>query len=103
MPASEPPAREAEQFAPIPDQNLSFLQPGTQPGSLGRLGHYEVLELLGQGAFGIVFKARDEKLQRLVAIKVLGPLLVRNPTARSRFLREARAAAAVNSKYVVST
>ena len=86
-----------------PDSSLSFLQPGTQPGSLGRLGHYEVLELLGQGAFGIVFKARDEKLQRLVAIKVLGPRFVRNSTARSRFLREARAAAAVNSKFVVST
>jgi serine/threonine protein kinase len=103
MPASEPPAGEAEEPDGIPDQSLSFLRPGTQPGSLGRLGHYEVLALLGKGAFGIVFKALDEKLQRLVAIKVLGPQLVRNPTARSRFLREARAAAAVNSKHVVST
>ena len=79
------------------------MQPGTQPGSLGRLGHYEVLEVLGKGGFGIVLKAFDDKLQRLVAIKVLGPQLARNATARSRFVREARAAAAVNSKHVVST
>ena len=102
-PASEPPATEAGQPVPIVDKSLPFLQPGTQPGSLGRLGHFEVLELLGKGGFGIVLKALDQKLQRLVAIKVLGPQLARNPTARSRFLREARAAAAVNSKYVVST
>ncbi len=101
--ASEPPSDKAEQSAPLPDKSLSFLQPGTQPGSLGRLGHYEVLELLGQGGFGIVLKALDDKLQRMVAIKVLGPQLVWNATARSRFVREARAAAKVNSKYVVST
>ncbi len=97
------PAGEAEEPAPIRDRSLSFLQPGTQPGSLGRLGHFEVLALLGKGGFGIVVKALDDKLQRLVAIKVLGPLLARNPTARSRFVREARAAAAVNHKHVVST
>src|SRR4051794_12387900 len=102
-PAGEPPAGQAEPPVPVPDKSLSFLQPSTQPGSLGRLGHFEVLELLGKGGFGIVLKARDDKLQRLVAIKVLGPQLVRSANARSRFLREARAAAAVNSKFVVST
>ena len=53
--------------------DLSFLQPPTAPGSLGRLGHYDVREVLGRGGCGIVLKAFDEKLQRLVAIKVLSP------------------------------
>jgi serine/threonine protein kinase len=103
LPPSEPPARQAEQPVPVRHKSLSFLQPGTQPGSLGRLGHFEVLELLGKGGFGIVLKALDDKLQRLVAIKVLGPQLTGSANARSRFVREARAAAAVNCKYVVST
>ena len=47
--------------------------PSTRPDSLGRLGHYEVLEVLGQGGFGIVFRAFDEMLQRVVAVKVHGP------------------------------
>ncbi len=102
-PASELPAGQAEQPVPVRHKSLAFLQPGTQPGSLGRLGHFEVLELLGKGGFGIVLKAFDDKLQRLVAIKVLGPQLTGSANARSRFVREARAAAAVNSKYVVST
>src|SRR5207245_287386 len=103
LPAGDPPVTEAEQSAPLRDKSLSFLQPGTQPGSLGRLGHYEVLEVLGKGGFGIVLKAFDDKLQRLVALKVLGPQLAGSPTARSRFVREARAAAAVNNRHVVST
>src|SRR5262245_38474295 len=96
------PATEVDRPAPG-DRRYPFLEPGTRPGSLGRLGHYEVLEVLGEGGFGIVLKAFDEKLQRLVALKVLGPQLVGNATARGRFVREARAAAAVNCRYVVST
>ena len=54
---------------------LSVLQPSERPGSLGRLAHYEVLEVLGNGGFGIVVKAFDEKLHRFVAIKLMSPLL----------------------------
>jgi hypothetical protein len=72
------------------DSELDFLQPSTRPDSLGRLGHYEILEVLGQGGFGIVFRAFDEQLQRVVAIKVLAPALADNSSARKRFLREAR-------------
>src|SRR3954453_4889847 len=87
-PPSEPPATQAEQQpAPVRHKGLSFLQPGTQPGSLGRLGHFEVLQLLGKGGFGIVLKAHDDKLQRPVAIKVLGPQLTGSANARSRFVR----------------
>jgi len=56
-------------------QSFAFLAPSSQPDSLGRLGHYEVLSLLGRGGFGIVFRAFDERLQRVVAIKVLAPEL----------------------------
>src|SRR5262245_58969633 len=103
LPGSELPAVQAEQSAPVRHKSLSFLQPATQPGSLGRLGHFEVLEVLGKGGFGIVLKALDDKLHRQVALKVLGPQLMGSANARSRFVREARAAAAVKSRYVVST
>src|SRR5262249_11318969 len=83
------------------DHHFEFLQPSAKPYHLGRLAHYEILEILGQGGFGIVFKAFDEKLHRVVAIKVLGPQLATSGTARQRFLREARAAAAVRHQHVV--
>jgi hypothetical protein len=82
-------------------QLLDFLEPSTRPGALGRLGHYEVLEVLGRGGFGIVVRAFDEVLQRVVAIKVLAPQLAATSPARKRFLREARAAARVRHEYVV--
>src|SRR5499427_5608706 len=81
---------------------LDFLEPSTKPGSLGRLGHYEVLEVAGRGGMGIVLRAFDEKLHRVVAIKVLAPALAGNGAARQRFVREARAAAAVTHDNVIA-
>ena len=66
------------------DQRLAFLVPSHEPGSLGRLDHYEVLEIVGWGSTGMVLKGRDTKLQRIVAIKVLKPLLAGSGTARKR-------------------
>src|SRR5262249_596679 len=80
---------------------LDFLQPTTRPGALGRLGHYEVLEVLGRGGFGIVVRAFDETLHRVVAIKVLSPQLATTSPPRKRFLREARAASRVRHDNVV--
>ncbi len=78
-----------------------FLGPATRPAALGRLGHYEVLEVLGRGGFGIVLRAFDDVLQRVVAIKVLAPELAATSPARKRFLRKARAAAQVRHENVV--
>ena len=66
------------------------------------IGGYPVVRLLGQGAIGRVYLARDEKLDRHVAIKVLQPAKARDPAATRRFLREGRAAAAVEHPHVVA-
>lgn len=79
-----------------------FLQPSHRPDSVGLLSHYEILEKLGGGAFGTVCRALDTRLQRIVAIKVLLPELAQSADARERFLREARAAAAIRHEHVVS-
>src|SRR5262245_33695184 len=81
--------------------DLDFLEPSTKPDSLGRLGHYEALEVVGQGGMGIVLRAFDEKLHRVVAIKALAPALAISGSARQRFVREARAAAAVTHDNVI--
>lgn len=81
---------------------VGYLEPSTKLGSLGRLGHYEVLEVIGRGAFGTVLRAFDEKLQRVVAIKVMAPELAATSPARKRFLREAQASAAIRHEHVVS-
>src|SRR5262249_21396248 len=81
--------------------DLSFLSPSGEPGSLGRLDHYEVLEVVGRGGTGVVLRARDTKLLRVVALKVLAAPLAASGTARRRFAREARAAAAVRDEHVI--
>ncbi|MHC4403941.1 MAG: protein kinase domain-containing protein [Planctomycetota bacterium] len=88
--------------APPEETPLDFLTPCDTPDRLGRLGQYEIAEVVGRGSMGLVLKGHDPKLNRVVAIKVLAPGLAGEATARRRFLREARAAAAVSHDHVVT-
>jgi serine/threonine protein kinase len=84
------------------DDDLAFLAPPVKPDHLGQLGHYDVLRVIGRGGFGIVLKAFDESLHRVVAIKVLSPAYAAIAAARKRFIREARANAAVKNEHIVA-
>jgi serine/threonine-protein kinase len=81
---------------------IDFLDPCEHAPSLGRIHQYEILEEVGRGGMGVVLKALDPGLHRVVAIKVLAPQLAVSGTARKRFTREARAAAAVGHENVVT-
>lgn len=78
------------------------LEPPTRDGWLGKLEHYEIESILGHGVFGIVAKAFDEKLHRVVAIKMLRPAYASISPPRKRFLREARSAASVTHENLVA-
>ena len=67
---------------------------GIRPGT--RLGDYEVIAFLAAGAMGKVYRARDTKLGREVALKILPPVFVAHPDRRARFEREARLLASLN-------
>jgi eukaryotic-like serine/threonine-protein kinase len=84
------------------ERALNFLAPPRGPGALGRMDQYDVLEVVGRGATGVVLKARDSKLQRVVALKVLAPRLAGSGPARARFVREAQATAAVRDDHVIA-
>ncbi len=81
---------------------VGHLEPSDSPEALGQLGGYDVLEVIGRGGMGVVLKAYDRELKRLVAIKALAPHLAHTPSARERFAREARAAAAVVNLHVIA-
>jgi eukaryotic-like serine/threonine-protein kinase len=85
----------------IPELSYAFLGPPDQPGDLGSLGTYRVLDELGRGGMGIVLRGHDAALDRAVAIKVLRPDLASGPT-RDRLLHEAQAAARFKHDHVVS-
>jgi formylglycine-generating enzyme required for sulfatase activity len=78
-----------------------FLAPPQADDELGRLGKYRILAILGHGGMGVVFKAEDPRLGRLVALKVMLPEVAHKPEMKERFLREAKAAAAVVHDHIV--
>ena len=73
-----------------------------EPAAPIRLGAYDIEAPIGRGGMGVVLRARDRHLHRTVAIKTLAPELAADATARQRFAREARAAAAVSHPHVVA-
>src|SRR5262249_23933313 len=95
--ASEPAPPTAEYSQGLYD----FLAPGRGRKELGWLGPYVVLKVLGAGGMGVVFLAEDPELKRHVALKAMRPALAASATARQRFLREARAMAAVQHDHIV--
>ncbi len=88
--------------APTTAARLDFLAAAERPDEIGRLGGYRVLKVLGSGGMGLVLQAEDVKLGRPVALKVMRPDVARKPHAAQRFLREARAAAALRHDNIVT-
>lgn len=111
QPTRQLPAEDLSSTRQLPDSVLvhsleqipqvPFLDPPLQPGDLGRLGQYRILEVLGEGGMGMVFLAHDEKLNRTIALKVVKPEVAGKPAAKERFLREAEATAQIEHDHVV--
>ncbi|MEO6119653.1 MAG: protein kinase [Terriglobales bacterium] len=83
-------------FPPLLPYNLAIM--AVAPGA--SLGPYEIISSLGVGGMGEVYKARDTRLDRTVAVKVLPPHLASDPTFRQRFEREARAVSSLNHPHI---
>ncbi len=95
--------REAMALEPKP---VTPAQPTVPPPSIAQLAplfpQLEILELLGQGGMGMVYKARQPQLDRFVALKLLSPELAKDPAFAERFSREAKALAKLNHPNIVS-
>ncbi len=84
------------------DFAVDFLDPSDDATKLGRLGDYEIVEVIGRGGMGVVLKGFQTELHRFVAVKVLAPHLATSGAARRRFAREAQATAAIVHPHVMA-
>jgi eukaryotic-like serine/threonine-protein kinase len=83
-----------------------FLEPPDRPRTVDltsrALSHYDLVEKIGEGGMGVVYKARDTHLDRFVALKLLPPEKVADPERKRRFVQEAKAASALNHPNIVT-
>jgi serine/threonine protein kinase len=100
-PSSTPKPHKTADWTPRAAEAPSFLRPPQAPDELGRLGGFRILRELGQGGMGWVFVADDVTAKRQVAMKVMRPEFAGDAECRARFLREAQAAARLQSDYIV--
>ncbi len=70
--------------------------------TISSISHYKILEKIGEGGMGVVYRARDTHLDRTVAIKVLRPETVGDPERKRRFVQEAKAASALNHPNIIT-
>jgi anti-sigma factor RsiW len=87
---------------PNPKRVLELLDPSAATDALGAFAGYDVLGIAGRGGMGVVLKARDGTLDRLVAIKVILPSSGDDESFTARFLDEARAVAAIHHDHIVT-
>jgi serine/threonine-protein kinase len=101
--ASSPiPAGDEFELRTVDTMLQQLLQSPTHPEMLGRLGRYDVESIIGCGGMGVVMKGFDRELHRPVAIKMILPRLSKHGVAKQRFMREAKAAAAVLHPNVIA-
>lgn len=81
---------------------ISRFAPPVLPDELGRVGGFRILQVIGRGGMGIVFRAEDVQLGRQVAMKIMLPSVAAQPGSVERFLRESRAAAGIRHEHVVT-
>ena len=84
------------------DELFDFLESPERPDEIGRLAQFRVLKVLGRGGMGTVFMAEDTRLHRIVALKVMLPSIAKKAVARDRFIREARATAAIEHDHIIT-
>jgi WD40 repeat protein len=77
------------------------VDPAAVPGTVSRIAGYRLETQVGAGGMAVVYRARDERLGRLVALKIMAPAMAADATFRQRFTRESRAAAAVDHPHII--
>ena len=96
-------ARQADPYAPTtPGQNRTGFQPPDISKLSGLFPQLEILELLGHGGMGAVYKARQTNLDRLVALKIIRPEVTHDSTFAVRFNREAKTLARLSHQHIVT-